>query len=149
MRDYPLRFGNPLRILSDQYPAFEDKFFSKLMHLLGFKKQHTLLYNLRSNGIVEQANRSVKTYLTSILSQNNLIRNSWDRWLLQMAYSCNTSVHSTTNFTPGQLMFGCNFKIDQLIFFALLQMKSIIMLLPILLPNSYCKCMPLHVKIWE
>ena len=111
MRDYSLHFGIPLRILSDQDPAFEAKLFSELMRLPGLQKQRTSGYNPRSNGLVEQANRSVKTYLTSVLSQNNLIRNYWDRWLLEMAYSYNTSVHSTTNFTPAQLMFGRNLRI--------------------------------------
>ena len=111
MRDYLLHFGIPLRILSDQDPAFEAKLFSEMMRLPRLQKQCTSGYNPRSNGLVEQANRSVKTSLTSVLSQNNLIRNYWDRWLLEMAYSYNTSVHSTTNFTPAQLMFGRNLRI--------------------------------------
>ena len=87
IRDYPLRFGIPLSMLSDQDPSFESKLFSELMRLLGLKKQRTSGYNPRSNGLVEQANRSVKNYLTSILTKINLVKNYWDRWLLEMCYS--------------------------------------------------------------
>ena len=78
------------------------------MRLLGLKKHRTAGYNPRSNGLVEQANRSVKEYLTAILTQSNLVRNHWDRWLLEMSYSYNTSVHSTTNC---ELMFARHFRI--------------------------------------
>ena len=61
---YSLRFGIPFPILSDQDPAFEGKLFSELMRLLGLQKHRTSGYNLRSNDLVQQANRSVKTYLT-------------------------------------------------------------------------------------
>ena len=102
---------NPLKILSDQDPAFESKLFQELMCLLGLKKHRTAGYNPRSNGLVKQANQSVKEYLTAILTQSNLVQNHWDRWLLEMSYSYNTSVHSTTNFTPCELMFGRHFRI--------------------------------------
>ena len=111
IRDYSLRFGIPLRMLSDQDPSFESKLFSELMRLLGLKKQRTSGYNPRSYGLVEQANRSVKNYLTSILTENNLVKNYWDRWLLEMYYNYNTSVHSATGFTPAKPMFGRDFRI--------------------------------------
>ena len=76
MRDYSLRFGIPripLRILSDKDPAFEAKFvFSELIRLLGLKKQHKSGYNPRSNGIVEQANRSVNPFLPKVFLTHTL-----------------------------------------------------------------------------
>ena len=65
--DYSLRFGIPLRILSAQDPAFEAKLFSELMRFLGLQKQRTSGYNGHSNCLVEQENRSVKTYLSDTI----------------------------------------------------------------------------------
>ena len=98
-------------MLSDQDPSFVSNLFSKLMRLLSLKKQRTSGHNPRSNGLVEQANRSVRNYLMSILTENNLVKNYWDRWLLEMCYSYNTSVQSAKGFTPTKLMFGRDFRI--------------------------------------
>ena len=74
--DYIMRFGIPDQLLSDQDPAYESHLFQELMRGLGVKKLRTTSYNPRSNGLTEQANATVKSYLTSVLTQNKQSRNN-------------------------------------------------------------------------
>ena len=109
--DYSMRFGIPKAVFSDQDPAFESKMFQSLMQGLGIDKRRTTAYNPRSNGLTEQSNSIVKTYLTAALEQNKLVSNVWDKWLREACYAYNTSVHSTTGFSPAELMFGRRFRV--------------------------------------
>eukprot|EP00795_Rhopilema_esculentum_P007318 gene7318-13030_t len=109
--DYSMRFGIPKAVFSDQDPAFESKIFQSLMQGLGIDKRRTTAYNPRSNGLTEQSNSIVKTYLTAALEQNKLVSNVWDKWLREACYAYNTSVHSTTGFSPAELMFGRRFRV--------------------------------------
>ena len=68
--DYVMHFGIPDQLLSDQDPAYESPLFQELMRGLGVKKVRTTSYNPRSNGLTEQANATIKSYLTSVLTQN-------------------------------------------------------------------------------
>ena len=111
IHDFSLRFGIPATILSDQDPAFESEIFNDLMRLFGIDKRRTTAYNPKSNGRCEQVNRSVKEYLTTIIEEKGLVRNSWDKWTLEMCFAYNTSVHTSTKFTPAELMFGRKFKV--------------------------------------
>eukprot|EP00795_Rhopilema_esculentum_P004930 gene4930-21270_t len=81
------------------------------MQGLGIDKRRTTAYNPRSNGLTEQSNSIVKTYLTAALEQNKLVSNVWDKWLQEACYAYNTSVHSTTGFSPAELMFGRRFRV--------------------------------------
>ena len=109
--DYIMRFGIPGQLLSDQDPAYESTLFQELMRGLGITKLRTTAYNPRSNGLTEQANATVKLYLTSVLTQNKQTRNNWDQWLREACFAYNTSVHTSTGFTPAELMFGRKFRV--------------------------------------
>jgi Integrase core domain. len=58
--DFSLRYGIPLKILSDQDPAYESDLFGELMHLFRVKKLRTTAYNPRSNGLTERLNGVIK-----------------------------------------------------------------------------------------
>ena len=109
--DYIMRFGIPGQLLSDQDPAYESTLFQELMRGLGITKLRTTAYNPRSNGLTEQANATVKLYLTSVLTQNKQTRNNWDQWLREACFAYNTSVHTSTGFTPAELMVGRKFRV--------------------------------------
>eukprot|EP00794_Sanderia_malayensis_P019786 gene19786-21725_t len=111
MMDYCPRFGIPRALLFDQDPAYESRLFQELMAGLGIKKLRTTAYNPSSNGLTEQSNANTKTYLTTALIQNEQIKNKWDQWLREACYAYNTSVHTSTGFSPAELMHGRRFRI--------------------------------------
>ena len=102
LHDYALRFGIPYKLFSDQDPAFESDLIKAFCNLLGIKKNRTSGYNPKSNGLTEQSNRTTKEYLTSFVEN----KKQWDQWLKELSFAYNTSVHSSTGFTPMELMFG-------------------------------------------
>lgn len=73
------------------------------MDNLGMQKLFTTGYNPKANELCEKSNGMVKTML---LKYVNLFEGEWDEWLREIAYAYNTSVHTSTSFSPAELMFG-------------------------------------------
>ncbi|CAF0785603.1 unnamed protein product [Brachionus calyciflorus] len=74
-----------------------------LLKLTGTERLTTSPYHPRTNGATERANQTIINCLRKHAEVNT---NDWDKWLdiIQLAY--NSRVHSTTGFTPYELMFG-------------------------------------------
>ena len=65
-------------------------------------------YNPRANGLTEKANQYIKNYLTAF---TNFCSKEWDAWCREAAYAYNSSVQSSTGFTPARLMFGRDYRV--------------------------------------
>ena len=83
----------------------------ELLKELGISKVRTTGYNPRSNGLTEQSNSIVKDYLTAYVHGNSTHRCGRDTWARELAFAYNISVHSSTGFTPVELMFGRKFRV--------------------------------------
>lgn len=114
--DYFLRFGVPMKLYSDRDPSFEAELFQHVMNAMGVKKLRTTGYNPQANGLTEQSNLSCKNYLTSYVDTN---RRNWDLYCRELAFAYNTSVHSSTGFTPAELFFGRKFNVPMDIMFGI------------------------------
>ena len=101
------RYGFPLFLHSDQGKEFDNAMIHKLSELLGTVKTKTTPYHLRSDGLVERFNRTLLAMLAMFVSQEH---DNWDDLLPSMMLAYNTTVHTTTGFTPYRLVFGdeCN-----------------------------------------
>ena len=101
------RYGFPLFLHSDQGKEFDNAMIHKLSELLGTVKTKTTPYHPRSDGLVERFNRTLLAMLAMFVSQEH---NNWDDLLPFMMLAYNTTVHTTTGFTPYRLVFGdeCN-----------------------------------------
>ena len=85
-------FGFPLFLHSDQGKEFENEMVHKLSELLGTVKTKTTPYHPRSDGLVERFNRTLLAMFAMFVSREY-----------------NTTVHTSTGFTPHRLVFGeCN-----------------------------------------
>ena len=102
------RYGFPLFLHSDQGKEFDNAMIHKLSELLGTVKTKTTPYHPRSDGLVERFNRTLLAMLAMFVSQEH---DNWDDLLPFMMLAYNTTVHTTTGFTPYRLVFGdeCNF----------------------------------------
>ena len=98
------RYGFPLFLHSDQGKEFDNVMIHKLSELLGTVKTKTTPYHPRSDGLVERFNR---TLLAMFVSQEH---DNWDDLLPFMMLAYNTTVHTSTGYTPYRLVFGdeCN-----------------------------------------
>ena len=106
--DYSLNFGIPLKILSDRDPAYGSELFQSLMKLFGVKKSRTSGYRPQANAVTKQMNRNIKEFLTIYIAESKI---EWDQFLRELVYAYNTSVHSSTMYTPCQLFFGRKFRV--------------------------------------
>ena len=79
----------------------------KLSELLGTVKTKTTPYHPCSDGLVERFNRTLLAMLAMFVSQEH---DNWDDLLPFMMLAYNTTVHTSTGFTPYRLVFGdeCN-----------------------------------------
>ena len=104
--DYCLTFGIPFKLYSDRDPAFEAELFQLLMKQFGVAKLRTSGYRPQANGLTEQSNSTIKNYLRKYLHSKESTQPDWDLWLRELCYAYNTSIHSSTGFSPAELMFG-------------------------------------------
>ena len=101
------RYGFPLFLHSDQGKEFDNAMIHTLSELLGTVKTKTTPYHPRSDGLVERFNRTLLAMLAMFVSQEH---DNWDDLLPFMMLVYNTTVHTSTGFTPYRLVFGdeCN-----------------------------------------
>lgn len=97
-----LPFGTPASLVSDNAPEFVGHVLTETCKMLQLKKICTTPYHPQANR-VERVHRDLKTFLR-IYGQEN--PESWDVLLPFFVHAHNTSVHSSTKFTPFELMFG-------------------------------------------
>ena len=100
---YVMEHGVMETLHTDMGRQFESEVVKQLCVMLGVKKTHTTPYNPKSDGMVERLNRTVIDQLAKTLL---VCEGEWDSFLPQVAFAYNTSVHSSTGFTPYFLTHG-------------------------------------------
>jgi hypothetical protein len=95
-------FGPPKDILSDQGTEFNNKLVEQLLKATRVVHRVTSAYNPRTNGLTERMNHVLVESLAKFTGENNL---DWPKWLPYVLLSYRTRVHSSTGFTPFELMF--------------------------------------------
>ncbi|CAL9692088.1 unnamed protein product [Knipowitschia caucasica] len=101
--NFILEHGVMETLHTDMGRQFESDVVRQLCTLLGVKKTHTTPYNPKSDGMVERLNRTLIDQLAKTLLA---CEGEWDSFLSQVAFAYNTSVHSSTGFTPYFLIHG-------------------------------------------
>lgn len=64
--------------------------------------KHSSPYNPQGNGIVERVNRTLKNNIRILYQDGLTLKECLEKTL----YAYNTTVHSTTEYSPYELMFG-------------------------------------------
>ena len=101
--DYVRQHGIPESIHTDQGRQFESDLVKHLCQLLGIDKTRTTPYHAQSDGMVERLNRTLKDQLSKYMAQTG---GEWDQFLPQVELAYNSSVHSSTGFSPFFLVHG-------------------------------------------
>lgn len=97
------RHGTPTYLLTDQGQNFLSELFKNVCKLLKITKIQTTAFRPQSNGSLERSHKSLGEYLRNFVEKDQL---DWDTWIPYAIFTYNTSVHSATNFTPFELLYG-------------------------------------------
>ena len=94
--------GIPEVLHSDQGRNFESLLLKETLKAFGTNKSHTTAYHPRGDGLVERFNHSLLQMLRSYVET----KEEWEKYLPLVLYTYRTAVHSSTGFTPFELMYG-------------------------------------------
>ena len=105
------RFSPPEQLHSDQGRQFESGLIKEICNILRIKKTRASPYHPQCDGLVERFNRTLLDMLATTTKNHPF---DWEDQLRKVCMAYNTSVHSSTGFTPFYLMFGrqANLPID-------------------------------------
>lgn len=96
-------FGMFSEVLSDNGTEFNSKLIAEVAKLFKIKHVNTSFYHPQTNGQIERGNATLAEYLRQFIDKD---QTNWDKWLDTATLSYNTSEHSTTKYSPYQLIFG-------------------------------------------
>ena len=74
-----------------------------MCRLLRIKKIQTTAFHPESNGGLERSHRVLAEYLRHYVCED---QSNWDEWIPYAVYVYNTTVHTTTAYTPFELVYG-------------------------------------------
>ena len=101
--EFFLRFSPPEKLHMDQGRQFESELVAEVCKLLGIDKIRNTAYHPQSDGLIERFNRTLLSMLATAANENPF---NWEEHLRPLCMAYNTSVQSTTGFSPFSLMFG-------------------------------------------
>ena len=96
--------GPPQKLHSDQGRNFESHIMADLCKAFGVKKSRTTPYHPMGDGLVEHMNRSLLTLLRTYVEGESL----WEEHLQLLLFIYRTTRHSSTGFSPYEILFGSN-----------------------------------------
>ena len=97
------KFGIPDSILTDQGSDFKSKLLKTIANLFKIKQLHTTAYHPQSNGALERSHATLGDYLRHYVNNK---QTDWDDWIDFAMFTYNTTPHSSSKFTPHELIFG-------------------------------------------
>ena len=100
---YISHMGIPKMIVSDQGTNFCSEVFKQLQKLFGIKHIFASPYHPQTCGALERSHSTLKEYLRSYIGEN---QHTWDLYIPSAMIAYNSNVHSTTGFSPSELLFG-------------------------------------------
>jgi len=98
-----LRFSTPEQLHSDQGKQFEGQLLSEICKLLKINKTRTTPYHPQCDGLVERFNRTLLNMLATCAKDHPF---EWEDYIRKVCMAYNSSVQSSTGYTPFYLMFG-------------------------------------------
>ena len=98
-----IRFGMPLRLLSDQGAEFESELFQELCRHMCIAKIRTTPYRPSTNGMVERLHRTMNSMLAKVVRAD---QRNWCQLLQGVMAAYRATPHEATGFSPNILTFG-------------------------------------------
>lgn len=96
-------FGIPKSILTDNSTDFTSNIIKELNKLFKIRHVTSSVYHPQTNGALERSHSTLKDYLKNFINKE---QNNWDIYVPSAMFCYNTSIHSSTHFSPYELIFG-------------------------------------------
>jgi hypothetical protein len=104
VNEFVCQAGIPNMVVSDQGNEFVNKIMKKVASIMNISRVSTTPYNPRSDGFVENHNKTLKDQLHHYV--DTLKQDDWDNYLPIVQLMYNTTVSLATGYTPMLLMNG-------------------------------------------
>ncbi|CAF2678618.1 unnamed protein product [Rotaria sp. Silwood2] len=101
--EFICKYGVPAVILSDQGTHFHNQLMEAMSKLIGYNHIYSTTYHPQSNGMIERFNATFVPQIAKLQDKEN---NNWDEFLSPVVFAYNTGTHSTTQYSPFQLLYG-------------------------------------------
>ena len=101
---YSYYYSRPRRLISDRGTAFTSKEFSEYLSSNNIQHVKNAVAAPQANGQVERVNRVLSRMLSKLADP--VSQADWSRFLSQVGYALNNSIHSSTRSAPSTLLFG-------------------------------------------
>ena len=95
--------GIPESIVSDRDTKFTSIFWKELHRLMGSKLLMSTVFHPQMDGATERANRSIAQILCTVVSND---QRDWSDECLMVELAINSSVNTTTGYTPFEFNYG-------------------------------------------
>ena len=103
---YATTFGVPRTILTDNGKAFCSAVNNELCRTLNIEHRVTASYHPQPNGLVEESNKTVQNHIKKFMAHSERESINFEDLLMPLAFTYNTSPHTTTAMSPFEARFG-------------------------------------------
>ncbi|KAG5869808.1 hypothetical protein JTB14_037543 [Gonioctena quinquepunctata] len=97
------QFGAPNFLVTDQGTNFLSQIFKETCRILEIKQIQCTSYHPQSDGSLERSHRTLVEYLRSYINKD---MNNWHDFMPFATFVFNTTPHSSTGYTPFELLYG-------------------------------------------
>jgi hypothetical protein len=95
--------GMPRSMVSDRDAIFMSQFWQQLFRNCGTKLRMSSAYHPQSDGQTEVVNKALQQYLRCFVNTKPSL---WGKFLHLAEWHYNTTIHSSTGYSPFQVVFG-------------------------------------------
>ena len=100
--------GSPKYLLTDQGRNFCSKLMQIFLDQIETKHKFTTSYHPQTNAVTENWNKTLANCLSMFVDAD---QKNWSESLPYITFAYNTSIHSTTKYSPFYLLFGYEAKL--------------------------------------
>ena len=93
------------KFVLDRDTKFVSYFWKSLWHELGTRLLMSSAYHPQTDGQTEVVNRTLLTLLRAVIHKN---LKQWEKCLPHVEFAYNRTVHSTTSYSPFEVVYGFN-----------------------------------------
>lgn len=107
VQNFILRYGIPRQVATDRGTEFINSTMNEVCKLLNINQINSTAYHHESIGSLENSHKSLNAFLR-IQTDND--PRYWSQWVPYWCFSYNTTVHTETQYSPFELIYGkqCN-----------------------------------------